>query len=67
MGLQREKCEKSNFAKYEVMGHYRENNNEQIASALSDNSGWIGKELLTAQYKARVDNHTRQCVYRRGG
>ena len=37
--LQREKCEKSNFAKYKVMGHYRENNNEQIANAFSGNSG----------------------------
>ena len=54
MGLQREKCENSNSAQYEVKGHYRENNNEQIASALNSKSGWIGKERMTAQYRMRV-------------
>jgi hypothetical protein len=39
MVLQREKCEKSNFAKYEVMGHYRENNSRKKANSLSNNSG----------------------------
>ena len=37
--LQREKCEKGNFAKYEVMGHYRENGSRKKASAVSRTFG----------------------------
>lgn len=65
--LQREKCENSNFAQYEVMGHYRENDSRKKVSALSNNSGWIGKERMTVQYIVGVDNHTRQCVYQHSG
>ena len=40
MGLQREKYEKSNFALYEVLGHYRENNIEakQVRSVKSQST-----------------------------
>lgn len=39
MGHQREKCEKSNFALYEVFGHYRENDSRKKVSAVSRKTG----------------------------
>lgn len=64
IGFQREKYLKSNSAQSVAFGHYRENNNEQIASTLISKSGWIGKERLTAQYKVGVhSDKTRTAIY----
>ena len=67
IGVQKEKYLKSNSAQSTAVGHYRENNPKQKASAVSRKSGWMGKERITDRYKARVDDHTRQCGKERCG
>lgn len=45
------------------MGHYRENDSRKKVSALSNNSGWVGKERLTDQYRMRVQNGVAMLIW----